>query len=128
MNGFPKVLEWTLLDGRTFPTTPYDRPGDVEVVDGKVTKNELPDRETIYFVVRIVEGVRTEIYIGEAQDVQKRFPQHWQEDEGKRGKCFDDNNWNTVCVCKEDFSDLAARRRHEADLITKYKPECNDQL
>lgn len=77
--------------------------------------------KAIYFVSkRTNEGFHTILYIWQTDDLKTRFINHHKQ------TCFNKNWWNCIWVMqvpKQSDRDLI-----EEDLISNYKPTCNEQL
>lgn len=86
-------------------------------------ESALPTSGAVYFITRRTEHegrrhTHARIYAGHAADVAARVTDH------RNFATFDSHKPNCVCVLPEKVE--AERVRIESDLISKFRPPCND--
>ncbi len=88
-------------------------------------KNKIPKSEGVYeYFVRLKQGGRRILYVGEADNLQKRSDEHLQESE--KNECLKDKlekkAWDFRYALLSDEND---RKDAEQALYDKHKPKCN---
>ncbi len=77
----------------------------------------------VYFITKRIQEsdggyTHARIYVGQTNDLSKRFDDH------HKASCFKRHGANCICIYRED--DETERLRIESDLISQYSPRCND--